>query len=184
MNDGIGSTSPVELSGDEIWTRWTSHCPLAVQRGNGKVVKLVGQRGFEPPTPTPPAWCATRLRHCPTVVLRRGGPSRLVAGWGAGSLDPSGAVPLPDVCAGRSGGFRGLLSESGGVGQPRGLRRSLRSRSERTEESILASPGVKSGLRFCLGLVLRHGVLGGCSFDFLGLERDRGDLARRQDDAA
>ena len=27
---------------------------------------LVGARGFEPPTPWPPAKCAARLRHAPT----------------------------------------------------------------------------------------------------------------------
>ncbi len=26
---------------------------------------LVGARGFEPPTPTTPLWCATRLRYAP-----------------------------------------------------------------------------------------------------------------------
>ncbi len=27
--------------------------------------KMVGAAGFEPTTPTPPAWCATRLRYAP-----------------------------------------------------------------------------------------------------------------------
>ena len=31
-------------------------------------LKLVGARGFEPPTPTTPLWCATRLRHAPTTT--------------------------------------------------------------------------------------------------------------------
>lgn len=26
---------------------------------------MVGAAGFEPTTPTPPAWCATRLRYAP-----------------------------------------------------------------------------------------------------------------------
>ena len=26
---------------------------------------MVGQTGFEPATPSPPDWCATKLRHCP-----------------------------------------------------------------------------------------------------------------------
>ncbi len=30
---------------------------------------MVGARGFEPPTPSPPAKCATRLRHAPTNDL-------------------------------------------------------------------------------------------------------------------
>ena len=30
--------------------------------------KLVGARGFEPPTPTTPLWCATRLRYAPTEL--------------------------------------------------------------------------------------------------------------------
>ncbi len=30
---------------------------------------LVGARGFEPPTPTTPLWCATRLRYAPTAAL-------------------------------------------------------------------------------------------------------------------
>ena len=29
---------------------------------------MVGARGFEPPTPSPPAKCATRLRHAPTLI--------------------------------------------------------------------------------------------------------------------
>ncbi len=29
---------------------------------------LVGARGFEPPTPTTPLWCATRLRYAPTCL--------------------------------------------------------------------------------------------------------------------
>jgi hypothetical protein len=28
--------------------------------------KMVGATGFEPATPTPPVWCATRLRYAPT----------------------------------------------------------------------------------------------------------------------
>ncbi len=32
---------------------------------------MVGARGFEPPTPTTPLWCATRLRYAPTVCLER-----------------------------------------------------------------------------------------------------------------
>ena len=28
-------------------------------------LKLVGTAGFEPATPTPPVWCATRLRYAP-----------------------------------------------------------------------------------------------------------------------
>ena len=31
--------------------------------------KLVGTEGFEPPTPTTPLWCATRLRYAPTRTL-------------------------------------------------------------------------------------------------------------------
>jgi hypothetical protein len=27
---------------------------------------MVGAAGFEPTTPTPPVWCATRLRYAPT----------------------------------------------------------------------------------------------------------------------
>jgi hypothetical protein len=29
---------------------------------------MVGQTGFEPATPSPPDWCATKLRHCPMEV--------------------------------------------------------------------------------------------------------------------
>lgn len=29
---------------------------------------MVGAAGFEPTTPTPPAWCATRLRYAPNKV--------------------------------------------------------------------------------------------------------------------
>ncbi len=31
--------------------------------------RMVGARGFEPPTPTTPLWCATRLRYAPTVCF-------------------------------------------------------------------------------------------------------------------
>ena len=30
---------------------------------------MVGKRGFEPPTPSPPAMCATRLRYFPNYFL-------------------------------------------------------------------------------------------------------------------
>ena len=30
---------------------------------------MVGARGFEPPTPTTPLWCATRLRYAPKTGL-------------------------------------------------------------------------------------------------------------------
>ena len=30
--------------------------------------KVVGARGFEPPTPATPLQCATRLRHAPTFI--------------------------------------------------------------------------------------------------------------------
>lgn len=30
---------------------------------------MVGTRGFEPPTPSPPAKCATKLRYVPTLRL-------------------------------------------------------------------------------------------------------------------
>jgi hypothetical protein len=30
---------------------------------------MVGTRGFEPPTPSPPAKCATKLRYVPTLGL-------------------------------------------------------------------------------------------------------------------
>ena len=29
---------------------------------------MVGVAGFEPTTPTPPAWCATSLRYTPTFL--------------------------------------------------------------------------------------------------------------------
>ena len=32
---------------------------------------MVGATGFEPATPTPPVWCATKLRYAP-LVHRRG----------------------------------------------------------------------------------------------------------------
>ncbi len=33
-------------------------------------IKMVGARGFEPPTPTTPLWCATKLRYAPTQKTR------------------------------------------------------------------------------------------------------------------
>ena len=33
-------------------------------------IRMVGEAGFEPTTPSPPDWCAARLRHSPTVGLR------------------------------------------------------------------------------------------------------------------
>ena len=46
---------------------------------------LVGAAGFEPTTTSPPDWCATRLRHAPSV----------------GSLAPGGLRPdeAPDYAA-------------------------------------------------------------------------------------
>src|SRR5258706_1511655 len=36
----------------------------------GRPPRLVGATGFEPPTPTTPLWCATRLRYAPTHPYR------------------------------------------------------------------------------------------------------------------
>ena len=33
--------------------------------------EMVGIAGFEPTTPTPPVWCATRLRYIPIQKPRR-----------------------------------------------------------------------------------------------------------------
>ncbi len=44
-------------------------------------LKLVGARGFEPPTPTTPLWCATRLRYAPTGAMKL--PSRLASTQGS-----------------------------------------------------------------------------------------------------
>ena len=33
------------------------------------VCEMVGVAGFEPTTPTPPVWCATRLRYTPIDCL-------------------------------------------------------------------------------------------------------------------
>ncbi len=33
------------------------------------LIQLVGTIGFEPTTPTPPVWCATKLRYAPTIKL-------------------------------------------------------------------------------------------------------------------
>ena len=33
------------------------------------LLKMVGTAGFEPTTPTPPVWCATRLRYAPNVLI-------------------------------------------------------------------------------------------------------------------
>tara|TARA_Y100000310_G_scaffold270161_1_gene283815 strand:- start:233 stop:445 length:213 start_codon:yes stop_codon:yes gene_type:complete len=32
-------------------------------------IKLVGVAGFEPATPTPPEWCATKLRYTPYIFF-------------------------------------------------------------------------------------------------------------------
>ena len=36
---------------------------------------MVGAAGFEPTTPSPPDWCAARLRHTPTVASMLPDPS-------------------------------------------------------------------------------------------------------------
>ena len=45
---------------------------------------MVGQTGFEPATPSPPDWCATKLRHCPSGSQfgPTGGPALPVLGDG------------------------------------------------------------------------------------------------------
>ena len=35
------------------------------------IIKMVGARGFEPPTPDTPCQCATRLRYAPTMRILR-----------------------------------------------------------------------------------------------------------------
>ena len=32
---------------------------------------MVGAAGFEPTTPTPPVWCATRLRYAPNAAINK-----------------------------------------------------------------------------------------------------------------
>ncbi len=75
--------------------------PVEAQSLNFNLGKLVGTTGFEPATPTPPVWCATRLRYVPTAsgraapvgsarIWRRFGKSKGGLGaltlrlWGAG----------------------------------------------------------------------------------------------------
>src|SRR5690606_13480693 len=41
-------------------------------RGLAGFPRLVGATGFEPATPTPPVWCATRLRYAPNTLLGAG----------------------------------------------------------------------------------------------------------------
>ena len=41
---------------------------------------LVGQTGFEPATPSPPDWCATKLRYCPSPNFRSQSSAEVHAG--------------------------------------------------------------------------------------------------------
>ncbi len=50
--------------------------------------RLVGATGFEPATPRPPVWCATRLRHAPTLTARR--PGRMADPFNSGRNAPDG----------------------------------------------------------------------------------------------
>src|SRR5690348_2693563 len=60
---------------DDAWDIYAStgterYQPRACERrpSQGGPPRLVGARGFEPPTPTTPLWCATRLRYAPTYA--------------------------------------------------------------------------------------------------------------------
>ena len=85
-------------------------------RGRGRQGDVVGERGFEPPTPCSQSRCATRLRHSPVPgklsvsgsprnaveTLNRAkvgatGPNRAVLGHIPGTLD-SGFVPILANC--------------------------------------------------------------------------------------
>jgi hypothetical protein len=48
--------------------------PLGMEAEHLEDLELVGARGFEPPTPWPPAKCAARLRHAPTDACHEHAP--------------------------------------------------------------------------------------------------------------
>ena len=66
--------------------------------------KMVGLAGFEPATPRPPVWCATKLRYSPTPVFRPG------ADYTRG--DPS-AQRRPDDVEGRISAAFALAADQG-----------------------------------------------------------------------
>ena len=43
-----------------------------------RLMTIVGLTGFEPATPTPPVWCATKLRHSP-IRYRNGNSENITA---------------------------------------------------------------------------------------------------------
>lgn len=60
------------------------------------IKEMVGAAGFEPTTPTPPVWCATRLRYAPTergADYNDGALAKQRSG--SGSLRQSGAQGIP-----------------------------------------------------------------------------------------
>ena len=98
-------------------------------RGRGRQGDVVGERGFEPPTPCSQSRCATRLRHSPVqgnlrvsgsprngvetlnrAKLGTTGPNRAVLGHIPGTLD-SGFVPILANCESKTAA---LCDESGG----------------------------------------------------------------------
>ena len=46
--------------------RWITRKEKGLGLAPKPLTLMVGARGFEPPTPTTPLWCATRLRYAPT----------------------------------------------------------------------------------------------------------------------
>ncbi len=63
MSDEAYLFTGIERNDDE---KPLSRRAIYINQRNRSGGKVVGAKGFEPPTPTPPAWCATRLRYAPT----------------------------------------------------------------------------------------------------------------------
>ena len=60
---------PVALpAGIALGAALLARCKEGVLDTDSKEKPLVGMTGFEPATPTPPVWCATRLRYIPKPV--------------------------------------------------------------------------------------------------------------------
>src|SRR3546814_11720423 len=80
--------------------KWQTRRPNAGKAASaagqgGFLDMMVGAAGFEPTTPTPPVWCATRLRYAPPKLpappIRQGKPgcACIAAAPGEGNARPA-----------------------------------------------------------------------------------------------
>lgn len=134
-----------------IGSAHADHSPTALlsqaSQNNSVLIgkRMVGAAGFEPTTPTPPVWCATRLRYAPTITLlapRSFALGGLTATGPSPAKDPGDCGPDYTCCVGwEQQPWRGPRDFSvAPQGQLRSARISLSSASNSASCAAFPSP--------------------------------------------